>query len=360
MHPHAQSIRRGMTLVELLVVVAILGLLAVTVMPTIANTTEARRSREAARTVSTFVAQAQARAVGRSAWSGFWINAASTTSSAGVDLVFADVPEVYRGDTATATVTVGATGSPTRALTFSSNAIANVGTGPGLVNVQTRDLIRFGGKGPWYELNYDTGSSTWQVRLRTHLVASDSIEDAGQTERNTPWPAAGVNHPFEILRYPEAAGTPSPVPNGRVIDLYWSGFGPDGAAETFATGDTRFFANLSTPQFGNVAVLFDSTGRVRKVVAPDVVGGAAVNLRKTVTGPILLLVGRADRAGQAYNAGAGPANDTLGANWQYADSYWIGIDPMTGVVRTAACTPGTALVTDSQAWIRENLLESGG
>jgi len=345
-----------MSLVELLVVVAILGLLAVTVVPTLATTTESRRGREAARTISTFIAQSQARAVGRSEWSGFWIIAASTTSSAGVDLVFADVPEVYRGDTADATVTVGSSGTPTRTLTFSAGAIANVGVGAGLVNVQTRDLIRFGGKGPWYELN----AGHAEVRLRTHIVASDSIEDAGQTERNTPWPAAGVSHPFEILRYPEAAGTPAPLPNGRVIDLYWSGFGPDGAAETFATGDTRFFANLSPVAYGNVAVLFDSTGRVRKVVAPDVAGGSAVSLRKTVTGPILLLVGRADRAGQAFAAAAGGADDTLGANWQYADSYWIGIDPVTGVVRTAACTPGAATVVASQAWIRQNLLESGG
>lgn len=355
--------RRGMSLAELLVVVAILGLLVVTVVPTLATTAESRRGREASRTISTFIAQAQARAVGRTEWSGFWIIAASNASPVGTDLVFATVPEIYRGDTVDASVQVGpsdvsSTGRPRRTLSFSPNAIGMVGSGPGLVNVQSRDLIRLGGKGPWYEL-VSASSGAFEICLRTHETPGDSIEDAGQTKRNTPWPTSGVSQSFEILRYPESAGTPSPIPNGRVIDLYWSGFGPDGVNETFATGETRFYANTSTVQFGNVAILFDSTGRVRKVVAPDVVSGSAVSIRKTVTGPILLLVGRADRAGQApatLNAG----DDTLGANWQYADSYWIGIDPVTGVVRTAACTPGAATVVASQAWIRQNLLESGG
>jgi hypothetical protein len=237
----------------------------------------------------------------------------------------------------------------------------------GDVTVANHDLIRFDGRGPWYELNQRNSPPPttpppphWEVRLRGRVSPDDAIEDAGQTFRNTPWPAAGMNHTFEILRSPDASGTPTPIPNGRVIDLYWSGFGPDGVTETFETGDTRFFASLSPTQYTNVAVLFDSTGRVRKLVAPAVSGSEAIPVRKTCTGPVLLLVGRADRAGQAYDAAAGAADDSMGANWQYADSYWIGIDPMTGVVRTAACTPGASKVVESQAWIRQNLLASGG
>ncbi len=336
--------RRGMSLTELLVVVAILGVLAVTVGPTLATTTESRRTSEAAQGVATFVAQAQSRAIGRKEWSGFWIIPAGLNSSAGVDLVFADVPEMYRGDTADAAVTVASTGSP-RALTFSSDAISSIGSGPGLVSVQSRDLIRFGGQGPWYELN----NGVSEIRMRTHVSAGDSIEDAGQTERNTPWPASGVNHAFEILRQPEQSGTRVPVANGRVVDMYWSGYG---TTDMFAAASnpSRFFA--AGPEYRNVAVLFDATGRIRKLVVN--------NDRKTVTGPVLLLVGRADRAGETDPTTFSPTDDTSGCNWQYPDSYWIGIDPMTGVVRTSACTPGASTVVESQEWIRQNLLASGG
>ena len=71
MPPHTSHFRRGMTLVELLVVVAIFLVLAVTVLPALSATAELRRGREAARMVSSFIAKAQWRAIGRREWSGF-------------------------------------------------------------------------------------------------------------------------------------------------------------------------------------------------------------------------------------------------------------------------------------------------
>jgi prepilin-type N-terminal cleavage/methylation domain-containing protein len=59
-----------MTLVELLVVITILGLLAVTVLPSLATSAESRRTRETTRMVSSFIAKAQGRAIGRQEWSG--------------------------------------------------------------------------------------------------------------------------------------------------------------------------------------------------------------------------------------------------------------------------------------------------
>lgn len=345
--------RRGMSLVELLVVVAILGILAVTVGPTLATTTESRRTTEAAQVVATFIAQAQSRAIGRKEWSGFSIIPAGPNSSAGVDLVFADVPDVYRGDTLDAAVRVSNSGL-TRALEFRSGgaastaAIDRVGSALGELPVLQRDLIRFSGRGPWYEIVSNlnrTNDGTNCIRLRDN----PGDEDAGQTARNTPWPAPGVDHTFEILRQPEQGGTPMAVPNGRVLDMYWSGYG---TTDMFSdlSNPSRFFA--TGPVYANVAVLFDATGRIRKLI----VNGD----RKTVSGPVLLLVGRADRAGETDSSTFNSADDTTGCNWQYPDSYWIGIDPMTGVVRTAACTPGKASVVESQEWIRQNLLASGG
>ena len=49
----------------------------------------------------------------------------------------------------------------------------------------------------------------------------------------------------------------------------------------------------------------------------------------------------------------------MGANWQYPDSIWIAIDPLTGAVRTAECATNSTSVTDSQAWVRKALLATG-
>jgi hypothetical protein len=54
-----------------------------------------------------------------------------------------------------------------------------------------------------------------------------------------------------------------------------------------------------------------------------------------------------------------PTDDSLGANWQYPDSFWIGIDILSGVCKTAECRPNATGVIDSQLFIRQALLKGG-
>ena len=63
--------------------------------------------------------------------------------------------------------------------------------------------------------------------------------------------------------------------------------------------------------------------------------------RVTVTGPVFFLVGRADRAMNDFNLPStfDGSDDTKGFNWQYGDSYWIVIDPASGIVKTSECMP---------------------
>ena len=106
--PHRRS---GMTLVELLVVVAIIGLLAVTVLPNVASTAERRRSREAARVVSSFFAKGQSRAIGRPEWAGFTLlpPPSNPTALYGIDLFQANVPQIYRGESYASNATLTGT-----------------------------------------------------------------------------------------------------------------------------------------------------------------------------------------------------------------------------------------------------------
>ena len=333
-----------MTLVELLVVVAIIGLLAVTVLPNVASTAERRRSREAARVVSSFFAKGQSRAIGRPEWAGFTLLPPPSNANAlyAIDLFQANVPQIYRGETydSNATINNADTGF-SRRLTFSDGSI------PSARAVQTADLIRFDGRGAWYELIFASGLPKVQFRGTTGIQSANEL--SGQTERNTPWPTMGVPHAYEILRRPVANGTPYTIPDGRCIDLTWSGFGLPPNYQSFVFNeDVNSSGSLDPGEDLNgngrldvlpktVTVLFDATGRVRQIFT-QLVGAAS---RVTVTGPVFFLVGRVDRANNdprlvsTYDG----TDDSTGFNWQYGDSFWIAIDPASGLVKTAECLP---------------------
>ena len=108
-----------MTLVELLVVVAILGLLSVVVLPNLSNPGDARKAREAARAVSGFIANVQSRAIGTRAGAGVWLEPLPNliTDSAGmqhlvvIDLFAAQIPEPYGGEALNSNVVVTPNGS---------------------------------------------------------------------------------------------------------------------------------------------------------------------------------------------------------------------------------------------------------
>ena len=315
--------RAGMTLVELLVVVAIIGLLAVTVLPNVASTTENRRSREAARVTSSFFAKAQSRAIGRPEWAGVTIVPTNANVLYSIDLFQANVPQVYRGESYAAAATISSSDTGfARGLTFTPDTMI-----PTPRNVQSGDLIRFDGRGPWYELSI-TGAGT-RVQFRGTTGIQSATEMVSQTERNTPWPTTGTPHPFEILRQPVRNGSAFTIPDSRCVDLAWSGFGN--------SSYTRF-VNPGTPvTVPTVTVLFDATGRVRQIFTQNAAGANRV----TVTGPVYFLVGRVDRANNdpTLPSTFDGNDDTKGFNWQYGDSYWIVIDPASGIVKTTECLP---------------------
>jgi type II secretory pathway pseudopilin PulG len=373
--------RMGMSLVELLVVVAILGLLAVTVIPSLANTAESRRTREAARTLQSFIAKSHSRAIGRPRWSGFLMQPIPGSYGCS-DVFLADVPEPYRGDTLDASVTISGNDYASRVFTpRSPGMLRSLATRETAASVG--DLIRFNGRGPNFDVSSLPSSQTNpRIGARLRGYSASANESLDYHPRNTPWPPANAPLTFEIFRSPQRAGPPMSLPENRLVDLRWSGFGP------LATGrnvnmyrrlvptnrlsvDNQLDTNTITydpsrygddhPAATDVCIAFDGTGRVRQILM-----GSS---RFPVSGPLFLLVGRADRVGQPYET-LNAQDDSLGANWQYADSFWIGIDPLTGVARVAECVPdrppfATTLAQQhqrliaSQNWIRAALSTDG-
>lgn len=330
MRPQSPAHRAGMSLTELLVVIAILGLLAISVVPVLGTTAELRRTQGACRAASSFMAKTQARSIGRSTGSGFRILPINAMSFAADRLVAVDSPEPYRGDTATAAVTITAGTIAQPAVNGDFARLASL-------SITANDILRFDGRGPSYRI-----SSATPEQITFALRNGALSENLGQSPLNTPWPSPGA-HTVEIFRQPIQTGSPLTIPENRAIDLRWSGFGAAGLgvamSGSFAAGST-------------VTVLFDGSGRMRQITEVLSSGDTTIT---TATLPVFFLVGRADRAGQNQQFPLDPNDDTVGANWQYADSWWLAIDPGAGIVKASECNATATTPLESQLFIRQTL-----
>lgn len=358
--------RDGMTLVELLVVVSILGLLSVTVLPAFSSGESARASRRAAAAVSSLVAQSQATSLGQTSAAGLWIEPLSAVAA--IDLSIARRPEPYRGDTFTAAVSLTQPSRPSDpvSLTFSRGGAdvalmmttktpAFSAAMPGRPLVSSGDLIQIGHGADLFALECDPQPTAdgFKARLRN---------EAGQTPANTIWPTPSVAggatiwHSFKIHRKPAPSGSLQSIANGMAIDLAWSGIGSERFGPTPLAGDDDYPPAAGYNAGQAIAMMFDSAGAVTEVnFLSTALSGAALDTRVPVRGTVLLLVGRIDRCGLAYNPAPTEANP--GANWQYADSTWIAIDPRSGLARAVppALHIHNAPVTnarDSQEFVR--------
>jgi prepilin-type N-terminal cleavage/methylation domain-containing protein len=357
MNAFARSRRAGFTLMELLVVVAILSLLSVIVLPNISGSVNSRRYRDVAKNVSAFIARCQSRAIGAREQKGVMFQPLAANTAASIDLYFADTPDVYAGETTASVARLGSVSGTTAAVSFmvpcgtcgGSGAVGGsaCGTcgGSGLLAdgaTQSRlgipafttdgDTIQFGGSGPKFKFLPSAGAVTmW-------------YED-NQNTRNTAWPRnppSGYGGlPFKIWRQPtRGTGGALQIPKGVCIDLAAS-----------CLGTVPFSAFMTTNTADNtISIMFDSTGKPSELVHS---GG----LRTSVSAPIFLLVGEADLAGNAYDpemsgAAGTPPTDRGGANWQYGDCVWLCIDNNSGVVKSGPVASRTTSLLASQRYVR--------
>lgn len=369
MTPVRRNPRAGMTLVELLVVVAILGILAVAVLPNLAGREGSRAVRLAAANVSAQFAKSQSIAIARSTTYGIWIDSLPNNPAACIDVYFSDVPSPYRGDTFDAQFVVTPVGSGSAALTGSSSAgpsvcIASLSSPAFGHFINPGNLIQFNDSGPFFDFRQTT--TGWIAALRP---------TTNQTASNTLWPAPSpAAHSFAIHRLPTRAGQPLTLSAGAAIDIVWSGVGTqrfgtgillgDGNATPGTTADDwlldpDYAAAINPPATANPATiigLFDAAGSFTEVCYVANSPTPATTTRLSVQGPLYLLVGRLDRCGLPYNPS--PTENNPGANWQYPDCFWIAIDPKTGVIKTAEVVPNSVTARQSQGYVRAGLATS--
>lgn len=347
----------GMTLIELMVVIAILGLLTVTVLPNISGTLDRTRGRESIRASSSFIARSQSRAFGATEPRGVMIQPihdAGTSSAFALDLFFVNVPPAYSGDSMTSVVNLAPLSPdsvkpgfrPLRIegsegqLSFLSSGIADATTSTRLVHAsgfcKEGDSIQFGGLGPWFKF-VPAGSpyKAYGNDRNTTFHAVEMWDEQNQTPFNAVLPR-GSQMAFKIRRQPSRASVGTfQFQNNVAIDLKYCMLG----GRMFSD-----FIDLGANEYP-ISILYDSAGRPFEIVHS---GG----VREAISEPVFLLVGLTVLCGNvplAVPDTAVSAEPDLreGANWQYADAVWMSIDHQSGVLKTAPSSPRKA----NAAWV---------
>jgi len=316
--------RRAMTLIEIMVVIAIIGLLAAVMVPTVKYQYRNRSVKEGQRQLNSFIGAAQARAQQLGRPVGIWIERFSKEAPApivggnpalnpilpvganyAVQIYQAEVPRPYTGDLRDSRVTVVNNGTdwvinfpPASALLNPNNPLIRAGE---------RFKIQFDHRGPFHEA----------VRLANPVVAGaaeyvlmlDAVSTGGQIPKGA-MTSSGV--PYTVHRRPVRSFiAPLRLPQGAVIDLSVSGTGP---------GGTEFNSTLAAAR-RPVVVMFHPDGSVGSVYFDGKVDRPL--------GWIHFLVGRQE---MVFPTNQLLETDTESANLMYNENRWVSINHRTGTV----------------------------
>lgn len=318
-----RSARRGVTLVELLIVVVIMVMLLSVAIPLIQFGFQGKKVRESARQLNAFFAGAKARALERNRPVGVWFERMPGNPDQCMDIYYAEVPPPYSGDTSNASATVAQVVDTSRnqllyVINFGTTSLSLTGTQN---LVADNDIF-------WIKLNYlnpillvkkDIPANNFVVQpVRWYQPpgnpAPPQVPIFGSTltenQQITSFLLShvGVSVPFQVYRRPRKLSvSPLALPNGSVVDLAYSGIGASGV--DFGTA-----AAGSDP----VVVMFSPSGRVDHVFTAR--GGLPI----APLGTLHFLLGKNDR------------NVALeGSNLSDMASLWVSVGAITGKTTTA-------------------------
>jgi type II secretory pathway pseudopilin PulG len=227
------SVRLGLTLVELLVLISVLVILTAVLVPSVRFLTKDRKIREATRELDTFLTSIQTDAI-QTGTGGIWIERDPNTPNTATRLYRIKSPAPYTGDFFGAVCQiVEANANPAEVLNgidddgnslvddlyfanirFDKNTAASVSflAGPG-------DLIQFDLKGAWFTLTdvpAPGGDPNWTNTIRV-------VSSTGPI--NIVPPATPIVTKFKIRRLPKRSTVGYlELPQDTLIDLARSGF----------------------------------------------------------------------------------------------------------------------------------------
>jgi prepilin-type N-terminal cleavage/methylation domain-containing protein len=324
--------RRGMTLPELMVVVAIIGILAVTVLPLLANNRGKNKAREAAELVIAHLNQTSANGLSSRSGAATWYETEPSGAGGDAAVVTLAFGRPRPGISGTARVTRT---SPVTATIPLSQALAAYVPAPlEFAGVPNRFAVMSIAGG--IATISGTANVGGQILYRTTF---NTIVPDSQT------PLAYVLHLPPRLRTTAAT---SRVPNGMCIDLASSTIGVHGF--TPATGV------VALSGCRRLAIVFNKTGRAEAVwysfTHDDTTPLWQFCALDTST-PIALLVGVEANCGNAYVAQ--PSDEDPGTNWQNPDGRWVVVDPRSSIIKSIETNPRATTFAQSQEFVRRTL-----
>ncbi len=343
---------RGITLVELLVVIFIMLIVTAIAIPTMTPSIEQRRLRETSRVITSHFQGARTRAIQTGKFFGVMIEPQSGLTAAGITLSYMAESEPWHGDTtdSRARVVGGFTtpsGSPCGYLEF----FVSAATGQLITEtswkgiVRPGDIIRFDSTGRWYQIS--SGEPFTDTPLPSPL--NNGVRDTSEpfTDLDADGNYDGPNLvkgamnavPWTLIAF---AGGPIPSTNLRIdVDMdgiFDSGDEYNGFGFTVRRQPTRTAAHpLQLPNamvvdlnasgtsglsplngLGPITVLFTPTGAMHSIYYHQ--NSLARSLR--LTSPLYLLVGKVDKIGAA----------TGERNYEDMTNFWVTIHPQTGLI----------------------------
>ena len=315
--------RRGLTLVELLVVIIIIGLLGVTVTPLLVGNRDQKSIRNAADAAESVFSHVATKAMTSPTGAAAWLE--TDPNGAGNDaavsrITFARVPAAAYGSTTIAP----ASASP------ETNATVSLS----LTSTFERDLpapIEFAGIPGFFSA---TGTTT---------VTGTDTAVSGVMNR-TKWNAAApptsnvaVPYILHLPPRPNSLASATPLSGGVAIDLTAS-----------QIGLTYPVTSLSGVK--RLAIEYDRTGSPKAAwTSNSHTGGGWGRQVLTSSTPIVLAIGMRSQAGSAWVQD--PTEDDPGVSWQSPFARWLLIDPRNGgarVIEAGSCK-GSANATEALA-----------
>jgi prepilin-type N-terminal cleavage/methylation domain-containing protein len=322
--PSHSKARRGMTLIELLIVVSIILIAAAVFVPRLQPMMDHSKVREAARVIQLYMSTArnQAMATGRSC--GVMIEPLPSDTGCAMNLSQVETPPPYGGATEGAYATVTSVGVNGNYANCKIALYNQAGQPEGMyVNLHQGDLIQVGYQGFWMLLA--SAAPVGSTTLNASLDISHGELPA--------WINQPISGPYKIIRWPTKSVAPAlQLPAVTCIDLTASGFDPVGTGSNSSQPTWPIQTPLPTaPTLPTpVIITFSADGKV------DWVSNWKYPAGQPAIAPLYLLIGMRKKV---YDLPTDP--NIANANINDFNSLWLSVDAATGLILISdpAATP---------------------
>jgi prepilin-type N-terminal cleavage/methylation domain-containing protein len=323
-----QSPARGVTLIELLIVMTIMLMITAAAIPVILPATQNRRMREAARLTNSFISGARSRAIETGRPVGVMFERFNGLAYS-MNLSYVEVPPPYAGDTVNSRITVGATGI-TGFVAPPDVLWQNV--------VRVGDLVQLDYKGPLYKIatvgTLALGEAITSANVPTTTNWALQLPNGGPFVLPLNYGSVGV--PYQIFRQPvRSSAAPMQLPEGVVVDLVSSGVGISGMFTTASV----FNPVITFAPSGRVDYCTDNTGAWGRL-----------------NSPLFLLLGRRELMPDVSRSltDENLYDPNTPALNPYLQNFWIAVGYQTGLVTVTENAVNVGAVSAARTFAQQS------